>query len=257
MRPKDAMHWISRSRRWIGGVLSSRARVEYDGLHARRTPAVVGRKSRVRRCTSSAALAAALLVSLWVPGTLLAEGEDCGDLRNAFGPYDYRTIPATPLSLVEAGHFTPNVEYLIKGQSGYLGADLDYTLRAIPNHPRAIVSMANLGFRDKKDPPKGARYTVDCWFDRAIRFAPDDPKIRTAHGYYLSRKGKHQEAVDEFRYALELGADDGNTHYNLGLAHFNLKQYDEALKQAKLADERGFPLQGLKNKLKAVDKWTD
>jgi tetratricopeptide (TPR) repeat protein len=218
---------------------------------------VLAREPGNRPLAVRMAFAIVLLWSLLLPRMAWAEGEDCGDLRNAYGPYDYRTIPATPLSLVEAGHYTPNVEHLIKGQSGYLGADLDYTLRAIPNHHRAIVSMANLFFRDKKDPPKGARYTVDCWFDRAMRFAPDDPKIRTAHGYYLSRKAKYQEAVAEFRYALELGADDGNTHYNLGLAHFNLKQYDEALKEAKLADERGFPLQGLKNKLKAVDKWTD
>lgn len=198
-----------------------------------------------------------VLGTLCIPKMVLADGEDCGDLKNAYGPYDYRTISPTPLHLVESAHFTPNVERLVAGQSGYLGGDLDYTLRAIPNHPRAIVSMANLAFRDKKDPPKGSRYTVHCWFDRAIRLAPDDPKIRTAHGYYLSRKGKYQEAVDAFRYALELGADDGNTHYNLGLAHFNLKQYEEAMQQAELAELRGFPLQGLKNKLKAVGKWVD
>lgn len=211
----------------------------------------------LRRLAAQLTFVAVALWSAWAPRAGWAEGEDCGDLKNAFGPYDYRTIPTTPLNLVEAGHYTPNVEHLITGQSGRLGGDLDYTLRAIPNHPRALVSITNLAFRDKKDPPTGARYTVYCWFDRAMRLAPDDPKVRTAYGYYLSRKGKYQEAVDEFRYAIELGADDGNTHYNLGLALFSVRDYEAAQKHAKLAEARGFPLQGLKNKLKAANQWTD
>jgi len=199
-------------------------------------------------------LCVALLAS---PAPSSAQDEDCGELKNAYGPYDYRTVPPGSLNLVEAGHFTPDVERLIRGQSGYLGADIDYTLRAIPNHPRAIVSMANLSFKEKKDPPRGSRYTVNCWFDRAIRLAPDDPKVRSAFGYYLSRKGELKKALEQLRLALEMGQDDGNTHYNLGLVLFNLKEYDEALIQAKEAESRGFPLQGLKNKLKALNKWVD
>lgn len=237
MRPKDALHPRSLPLRRAGG-----------SLHARR-----GRVPQVRLVW----FVGLFLGSLWSAPSALAEGEDCGDIKNAYGPYDYRTIPAFNLSLVEGGHYTPNVEHLITGQSGRLGADLDYTLRAIPNHPRALVSMVNLTFRDKKDPPQGARYVVTCWFDRAMRMAPDDPKVRSVYGYYLSRKGDHKAAVEQFRYALELGADDGNTHYNLGLALFNVKEYDEALREAKTAEERGFPLQGLKNKLKAVNKWTE
>lgn len=199
----------------------------------------------------------ALASALCWPTASIAEGEECGELKNAYGPYDYRTIPAFNLSLVEGGHFTPQVENLVTGQSGYLGADIDYTLRAIPNHPRAIVSMANLSFKERKDPPRGARYVVNCYFDRAIRFAPDDPKVRSAFGYFLSRKGEFSKSVEQFQVALELGLDDGNTHYNLGLAQFNLKEYDQALEHAKAAEARGFPLQGLKNKLKAANKWVD
>ena len=79
--------------------------------------------------------------SMWFSGSLLAQ--DIGycnlDLHNAFGPFDYRTATKDKLKLVESYHFTPKVESLIGGQSGTLGADIDYTLRAFPNHPRALL----------------------------------------------------------------------------------------------------------------------
>ena len=219
----------------------------------------------LRRCVQSRpslrearGLAVCLLLFSVCHSTLsIAQDDDCGELENAYGPFDFRTIPAVNLYLVEKAHFTPQVAQLVKGESAALGADLDYTLRAIPNHPRAIVAMANLSFKERKDPPRGARYTVKCWFDRAMRIAPDDPKVRSAYGYFLSRKGESKNAVEQLQLALDLGLDDGNTHYNLGLVFFTLKEYDKAAEQAKIAEARGFPLQGLRNKLKAIGKWAD
>ena len=62
----------------------------------------------------------------------------CGALQNAFGPFDYRTERGYNLDVVESYHFTPPVEALIRGSSGTIGGDLDYTLRAFPNHDRAL-----------------------------------------------------------------------------------------------------------------------
>ena len=75
----------------------------------------------------------------------------CGSLANGYGPYDYRPdhhiqapgdqSPHTEKRmLVDGAHFTPRVENLIGAQSGGQvgdpGADLNYTLRAFPNHHR-------------------------------------------------------------------------------------------------------------------------
>lgn len=208
------------------------------------------------RPLSTAALFGVLFVSA-ISGIAHADESDCGDLRNAYGPFDYRTVPEMNRFLVEKEHFTPEVERLIKGNAGYIGADLDYTLRAMPNHHRALLSMTNLSFKEGTERPRGSRYTVACWFDRAIRLAPDDGKMRSVYGYYLSRKGRSKEAIEQFKLALEYGQDDGNTHYNLGLVLFNVKEYDESLAHAKAAEERGFPLQGLKNKLQSINKWVE
>src|SRR6266496_1475185 len=152
--------------------------------------------------------------------------EECGPLQNTggYGPFDYRTS-AKQLAIVERFHFTPDVEALKRGESGTLGNDLDYTLRASPNHHRALVAMANLAFKVNNDKPKGAHYTLSCYFDRAIRFAPNDDKVYMINGIYLARAGKKQEALKQLQIAESLAKDNANVQYNLGLVYFDLKDY--------------------------------
>jgi tetratricopeptide (TPR) repeat protein len=185
----------------------------------------------------------------------MADETQCGILRNAFGPFDYRTAKPSDLQIVEDYHFTRDVETLRHGISGTLAGELDYTLRAFPNHHRALASIMNLQFKLKSDHPYGARWAIPCYFDRALRFSPDDAAVHTIFAVYLLRLDKAREAIGEFQNALSLGDDSGNLHYNLGLAYFNLKEYDKAAEEAKKAYERGFTLPGLKDKLRKISKW--
>jgi tetratricopeptide (TPR) repeat protein len=185
-----------------------------------------------------------------------AGAQDCGTLANAYGPFDYRTS-ADKLAIVETYHFTPDVEYLRRGAQGALGADLDYTLRAAPNHHRALMAITNLALRDRKQQPEGAKYTVDCYFDRAEEFAANDGIVRMIHGIYLSRVGKKAEALQRFKEAESLAGDSPTLHYNLGLAYLDVKQYDEALAHAQRAYALGVTLPGLRNKLKAAGQWRE
>lgn len=181
----------------------------------------------------------------------------CGDLQNHYGPLDYRLRGTVNLEIVEKHHFSQEVEAGVKGQSGYLGGDLDYTLRAIPNHARALATMAKVGLRDKAIKLHGARYPVECYFDRAMRFAPDDGAVRATYGSYLSALGRHDDALTAFRDAVRLQPDDPTINYNAGLIYLKNKDYDNALLHAKKAYEKGFPLPGLKNKLVAAGKWVE
>jgi tetratricopeptide (TPR) repeat protein len=61
--------------------------------------------------------------------------------------------------------------------------------------------------------------------------------------------------VRRFKEANGLLGDDLNVHYNLGLAYFELKDYDQALEHAKRAYALGHPLPGLRDKLKRAGKW--
>ena len=180
----------------------------------------------------------------------------CGELRNAYGPYDYRT-DTDKLVIVESNHFTPEVETLTRGKSGSLAGDLDYTLRASPNHARALVAMMNLAARHKISKPGGASYSIDCYFDRALRFKPDDGMVRLVFATFLLKSGNSADAVKQLEMARESGMNSANFNYNLGLAYFEVKDYEKSLAAAHMAYQYGFNLPGLKNKLVRAGKWRD
>ena len=181
--------------------------------------------------------------------------EICGPLQNAFGPFDYRTAKPEARALVENAHFDEGVAALRRGLSSKLGGDIDYTLRAFPNHPRALTSMMNLARREKRERPDAAKYTISCYFDRALRFMPDDPSVRTVFGIFLLKQGKKTEAAEQLEEARRLSSDSPSVNYNLGLAYFELNDYDKAIEAAQKAYDGGFELPGLRNKLQQVGRW--
>ena len=149
----------------------------------------------------------------------LAEVDDfiCGSLQNAYGPFDYRS-DKDKLAIVESYHLTPNVVNLISTQSaGTIGGDLDYTLRAFPNHHRALMAMMKLGEKENAAKPRGARYGVECYFRRALRFRDDDATVKLIYSSYLSKKGKRTEALSQLDAAERLESENANIIYNTGL----------------------------------------
>lgn len=182
---------------------------------------------------------------------------ECGQLANAYGPFDYWAGHRAELQLVESAHFTPQIETLTRGQSAPLGSEIDYTLRAFPNHPRALVAMTNLAAREKTAKPRGSRYTVECWMIRAVRFRPEDANVRLIYANFLVKAGRQAEAVKELEVAGSSGLSAPNFHYNLGLAFFEVGDFEKALRSAHKAHLGGFNLPGLKAKLVKAGKWQE
>lgn len=201
---------------------------------------------------SAALLACALSTGAHAVTNLYA----CGDLSNAFGPFDYRVVAPNNREVVETHHFTPQVETLRSGQSSYLGGDIDYTLRAMPNHPRALLSMVRLGQKEKTDRTQGSHFSVECYLDRAIRFAPDDPMPRLIYAMYLRPLKRTAEMRQQLDEAIRLRGEptSSDLDYNAGLLYFELGDYDKAAAAAKRAYALGAPFPALKNKLKSVGK---
>ena len=198
-------------------------------------------------------LAATACVSAWAQGA----GAGCGSLENGYGPYDYRT-DHTKLPIVTGAHFTAPVEALIRGSTATLpGPDISYTLRAIPNHHRALISMMKLGEKEKTSKPSGSAYTVACWFTRAIAFRPDDAIVRMIYSGFLNSKGNINDANNQLESATASARDNGFTHYNIGLHYFDLKNYDKALVQAHKAIGLGFNHADLRNQLTTAGKWRE
>ncbi len=183
----------------------------------------------------------------------------CGDLQNAYGPFDYRIASKAQKSLVEGAHFTSDVQMLIRGNAGYLAGDIDYTLRAFPNNPKALLAIYKLGLREKTDKPVHATYSIECYFDRAFRLAPDDPMPRLIYGMYLKDRNRREDALQQLELAASMKKESTTYDfpYNLALTYLDLGQFDKAVEYAKQAYELGAPLPGLRNKLVAAGKWTE
>jgi tetratricopeptide (TPR) repeat protein len=196
---------------------------------------------------------------LLLTSTSLAQTQSsaCGPLENAYGPYDYRTDKAK-LPIVLGAHFTPEVEALIRGATSTRpGHDIDYTLRAIPNNPRALYSMMQLGKKENTDRPSGSHYSVECWFDRAIRFRPDDQVVRMLYSTFLANNARKREAEQQLEVVLSSTKDNPFTHYNVGLVYFDLGEYGKALAQAHKAIDLGFTRPELRDKLQVAGKWEE
>lgn len=201
---------------------------------------------------------------LWVSLGHATEYSGCPPLVHGYGPFDYRTATKQQIDLVEGAHFFPNVENLRDGtphpNRGYAlvpGSEIDYTLRAFPNHHRALLALSKLALRDKTDRPNGVKAPVECYFKAAINFRSDDSYAYMIYGIHLSRSGRMAEAIENFDKAKELGDDSANLHYNLGLAYYYAKRYPEALSEAHKAYAAGFPLDGLKNLLAKSGHWSE
>lgn len=202
-------------------------------------------------------IAAALLAMAPLHGQ--AQFSACGSLANAYGPYDYRK-DKDKLQIVERAHFSPQQEMLIRGRSTSatsLGGNIDYTLRASPNHHRALLAMARLGARMKLTQVPGADYSVECYFVRATQFAPDDHIVRLLYAHYLGEQGRKDEGLRQIHQARLLAGDDPFTHYNIGMTYAELGAYDAALEQAHRAIALGFTQTGLKERLQQAGHWRD
>lgn len=192
--------------------------------------------------------------------SMAAHAAVCGNLKadaHGYGPWNYNDMWARKhkIPLVTQYHFTPAVEKLEHGNTGTLGHDLDYTLRRIPNHHRALYSMLSLAIRDKTKTPRDSSYTMQCWFQRAETFAPKDGIVWMLQGMYQNKLGDRRQAIALMRKGAEIEPNNANIHYNLGLLYADAKEYGKAREQAHLAYQKGFPLPGLKQKLSAADQW--
>ncbi|MDD3674126.1 tetratricopeptide repeat protein [Thauera propionica] len=181
----------------------------------------------------------------------------CGSLQNHFGPYDYRSN-ADKHAIVERFHFNQDVENLRRGMTARTAAgDISYVLKVFPNHPRALDAMARQSQREKRATPRGSTYSIDCWFERGMRFQPDDPIVKMLYGIHLLRVGKNEQAVKYLELAKNTGEPNGNVLYNLGLAYVKLGRFEQALENAHAAYGLGFPLEGLRNQLIRAGKWRE
>jgi tetratricopeptide (TPR) repeat protein len=193
--------------------------------------------------------------------------QDCRPLwiPNKYGPFDYRSAGQSDRELVEGAHFSQEYEAYLKGQKKSSrhanelppAAGFGYTLWSFPNHPQALAAMEDLGIRLKTERLPGALLRVHCFFQRAVRFAPDDALVRSIYGYYYARRGKVAEANIQLEKAESLDSIGTNTSVYAAFAYIEIKDYKKALAAAKKAYSLGYSLPGLRRRLERAGVWKD
>ena len=206
----------------------------------------------------TAILALLLSVSaLSSPGAFAQAEIDCGALENPYGPYDYTNGEhrVKYMPIVVGAHFNRDVQTLRKGQSTAdpLG-DLDYVLRAFPNHHPALDSMTRYFLQGGR--ASGTLHTAECYFDRATRFKPDDGMVYLLFGTYLHRLKNYDAAARQSDRSLSLLGDSPDAFYNYALLKADQGNWSQARKYAIEAYSLNHPLQGLKRKLQRNKSWS-
>lgn len=206
----------------------------------------------VRRYVIGASCIIALL-SAPLQDSRAQEVPGCGELENSYGPFDYRDALARSqkLRVVEDFHFTRDVQSLQRGASGSVISDLDYTLRAFPNHVRALSAISRYSLQ-------GGTFldtigSADCYFLRAIAFTPDDAGVHLVFGNYLYKRKKLKDAREQYEEAVRLDPESPEISYNAGLYFVEVGELEKARQLAKVAYDKGYPLPGLKNRLAAAE----
>jgi hypothetical protein len=104
----------------------------------------------------------------WVGATL--DGAPCIGNAQEYGPLDYNRRAKYPSNLapVENAQFPCHVENLMSGNSESVMADIDYTLRAGPNHHRAVNLVIRYRLRQKSTRWISEFPPAECHPHRAI-----------------------------------------------------------------------------------------
>ena len=154
------------------------------------------------------------------------------------------------LAEVEKHHLGPCMQGYQEHHYVQAYQDCEFMLNYFPNHPRALLLMAQIC-----EAWKNPHCNSEPFFERAIEINPEVSGTYSVVGIYQLRLKKVPEAIGSLKKAVELDQNSINGHYNLALAYFESKQYELSNQHAQLAYQLGAPLPGLREKLKKAGQW--
>lgn len=164
-------------------------------------------------------------------------------------PHDYFGGDYKPqlLRSVNRHHLGPVTKAIDRGEAPWGG--IDFMLRYFPNHPRALYLLTRLATKTNE------YGRAEEYFHKAIRLYPDTPTTYLIYGIFLHKTGKLASSIEQYKKAIKLDPQNSEIYYNLGLAYFDKGDHKKAYQYGRDAYIRGYPLPGLKNKLKNAKAW--
>lgn len=220
-----------------------------------------------RRFVKSA-LGGLVTFSILLSPHALAGEYDCGVLQNhgGIGPWDYYDPsssaktgedPMGRIKRVENVHFKAGMRNLNTKEYDIerLTAEITYTLSVFPNHPDALLAVTRLEkMAGGKLPQRSVdvykpRISAHCFFDRALRFRPEQPAVRFSYAIYLHQQGKYAEALEHYKFAEKTFEENPFFQYNLGLLYSDMKNWPKATEYAERAYRGGAIFPGLRQRI--------
>lgn len=168
---------------------------------------------------------------------------------------DYYQARATPqttelLTAVEKYHLQPGIDKMRSKFYSAAWGDFNFILNYFPNHPRALMLMAELC-----DLWRNPKCNMGPHFDKALQRTPESEGLHLTKGAYLQKRGRLDEAIESYKRSLAINPSSAYAHYNLGLAYAAKKQFSIANEHAQQAYELGDMPAGLREKLLAARAW--
>ena len=104
--------------------------------------------------------------------------------------------------------------------------------------------------------PANATYApIECYFQKAIAFSPNDYRVMQLYSNYLTKKNHPKMAESVYKRALKINNAPLDINYALGILYVEMNELDKAVEQAKIVYDRGFKKTKLARKLKKVNRW--
>ena len=163
----------------------------------------------------------------------------------------YKSRATTLLAAVERYTLGPGEEKMRARHYEAAFGDFKFILNYFPNHPQALLLMAQL-CETWKSPTCVAR----DYFDAALALNPSEPTTYVAYGIYLLRAHQAGAAIQQLNRAIALAPDSINAHYNIALAYLDIHEYELANEHAQTAYDLGATLPGLRDRLKRDGHWS-
>jgi tetratricopeptide (TPR) repeat protein len=177
------------------------------------------------------------------------------------GRRDYRLMSSNAKDLRDLKyhgyfHIEPAQKQLRAGKnlSWQVMNNLHFVLHKVPNDHRALHLLIEW---DKSGGKDSDYASPGCYLTWARQFAPDDTMVWTLGGQYFYQNKNLDLARQWWEQAVVLAPGNIDVHYNLGLLMFEQRRYPDARIHAQTAYAAGYPLPGLREKLKKAGEWRD
>ncbi len=192
--------------------------------------------SAIRPATEQAPKPAAEARSAWQRGLFLQERADPGDLELAVEAFDevIALDPSFAQALAARAHARLDLGFrrrlALRESLSLAGTDARAALARNPELATAHATLAMVELHADWDLASAGRSIAE-----ARRLDPDDPRIQLASAGWLSAVGRHDEAVQAARRAVELDPASFYVRADLGWFLLAAGRYEEAIVESESA----------------------